>query len=520
MSESADDLGPYFERFGPSYRWLVVVTTMLATVTVILSSTIVNVALVDIMGAFGIGQDKVQWVATAFLAAATAAMLLNAWMIRTVGVRMAFAAALALFAAGSLVGGLAPDENVLTAARVAQGTAAGIIQPLAMYMIFRVFPSDQRGRAMGIYGLGVVLAPALGPTVGGWLTESLEWRYVFFMGLPTSAAAFALALAFLPGRAALPREAAFDWTGMALLVLFLLSSLSALASGPREGWDSTLIVSLLSGAAALAALFVTWELRVSAPLLDLALFAHPRFAAAAVLAFLFGAGIFATTYLIPLLVQNVQGFGPIDAGAVLMPGGLMLAIAFPVSGWIADRRAPREPIVAGLVIFAASSALFYGADANTSFWTLAGWIVAGRVGLSLIMPALNAGAVSALPPALLGQATGTINFVRQLGGAFGVSLSAAALEQRFAFHADALAATQTAANPATMDLLGRIRALLSVQGLPETVQPAGALHYLDSVLSAQAGALAFADVFALIALVFVLGIAPAWLMRGHRPSAP
>jgi len=197
---ATDELSGFFERFGSAYRWFVITTTLMGTITVVLSSTIVNVALPDIMGAFGIGQDQAQWMSTGFLAAMTASMLVNAWLNDAIGIRATFVGSMALFAAASVLGGLAPNENVLTFARVAQGIAAGIIQPLAMIMIFRVFPPEERGTAMGIYGIGVVLAPAVGPVLGGWLIDNYDWRYVFYMGLPTSFLGMLLGTIFLPTR--------------------------------------------------------------------------------------------------------------------------------------------------------------------------------------------------------------------------------------------------------------------------------------------------------------------------------
>src|SRR5919106_5345960 len=175
-----------FARYGPAYRWIATVTALVAAIAVILSATIVNVAIPDVMGAFGIDQVKAQWLSTGFLAAMTATMLLTDWAERAFGQRESILAALATFRGGSVLGGLAPDENVLILARVIQGAAAAIVQPLAMIMVFQVFPPERRGAAMGIFGIGIVLAPALGPWVGGLLMDSFNWRYVFYLGVPLS----------------------------------------------------------------------------------------------------------------------------------------------------------------------------------------------------------------------------------------------------------------------------------------------------------------------------------------------
>lgn len=173
-----------FEKYGPAYRAYATATVMIATISVVLSTTIVNVAIPDVMGAFGISAVQAQWLSTGFLAAMTATMLLGDWADRAFGLRLSLNVALTVFIVGSVLGGIAPNEGVLTLARVVQGAAAGVVQPLSMILLFRVFPPEKRGAAMGIFGIGVVLALALGPWIGGLLIDAFDWRWVFYLGLP------------------------------------------------------------------------------------------------------------------------------------------------------------------------------------------------------------------------------------------------------------------------------------------------------------------------------------------------
>jgi EmrB/QacA subfamily drug resistance transporter len=511
-----DSIEGLFARFGPSYRWLVTATVMMGTIATILTATIVNVALPDIMGAFGMGQDKAQLLSTGFLAAMTGTMLLNAWMVERLGQRATFMLAVTVFIVASIMGGLAPAEGVLIMARVLQGGAAGIVQPLAMQVIFQVFPPEKRGSAMGIYGIGVVLAPAIGPTLGGWLTDSYDWRWVFYMGLPSSLAGMLLGWAFLPARVGNVKPGRFDFVGLLLLTSFLALSLYAVANGQREGWDSNFILGLASSGALFLLAFIGWELRIREPLVNLAVFRHSRYAAAAAVAVIFGAGIYGSSYLVPLFVQTVQGYTPTRAGELLIPSGLILGLVFPIAGRLTDRLSAYILIATGLVIFGLSNVLLYDVSADTGFWRIALLVTFGRVGLGLMMPALNVGALSVLPSGMLAQGTGTINFVRQLGGAFGVSLLSAAVEVRFAFHADALAATQTAGNRTMLELLDAIGRLEGSWGVPATQTLAGALDYLGRVLAAQAQTLAYGDGFAIVGIVFWAGILPALWMRAKR----
>ena len=387
-----------FARYGQRYRWLVAITVLLGTISATVTTTTVNVAIPDIMGTFGIGQDRAQWLSAGALAGTTVAMLLSAWMIHSFGPRKTFVGALCVFVAALVLAGAAPNDSVLIFCRTVQGAVTGLLQPLAIYTLFRVFPHDQRGKAMGFFGLSVILGPAMGPTVAGLLIEHFNWRYVFYIPIPFSAAAIMLGSLLMPEREETGARANFDWTGFVLLSVALTCLLNGLSNGQREGWDSGYILSLLGAALGVGAAFVKWELRVAQPLVELRALANIQFASAAFVACIFGAGLFGSVYLVPLCVQIVQGFSPLEAGLVLMPAGLVLGAVLPIGGYLTDRLPARWLIMTGLACFALSSWWMGSADANTPFWTFAWWIVLGRIGLGLINPSLNVAALRALPP--------------------------------------------------------------------------------------------------------------------------
>src|ERR1041384_6540081 len=245
-SESFDTPQVLAERYGPNYRWYVTITGMVGVVSMVLAMTTVNVAVPDVMGAFGIGQDKAQWMSSAYMATMTAGMLINAWLTGVLGERRVFVGALFFFSIGALLGGTAPTEDSLIFARVLQGFRAGAPQPLVMATIFTVFPPDRRGMAMGVFGLGVVFAPAIGPTMGGLMIEDFSWRYVFFISPPLCVIPAAMGLLFMPTRR-IPREIPpFDWLGFALLCISLFGPMTGIGHGPRGGWDSDTIALRLT----------------------------------------------------------------------------------------------------------------------------------------------------------------------------------------------------------------------------------------------------------------------------------
>ena len=512
--ETTDDL---FARYGARYRWLVTITVMMGTISAMITTTIVNVALPDIMGAFGIGQDRVQWLSTGNLAAMTVGMLVNAWLIHSFGQRKTFIVALSVFVGALAVAGLAPNDTVLIMSRIAQGAIAGMLQPFAMYTIFRVFPADQRGMAMGFFGLSVLLGPALGPSLGGIIIEQFNWRYIFYIAMPICIAAIMLGSLFLPEREETGARLRFDWVGFVLMVVSLSCLLTGLSNGQREGWHSDFVLGLIVIALAGCTAFLWWELHIDHPLVNLRVFNNVSFSAASAVACIFGIGLFGSTYLVPLYVQTVQHFTPLSSGLLLMPAGIIMGLCMPVAGYISDRVPARNMVIAGLVCFGISSFWLAQVDSNMTFWSMAWAVVFSRIGLAIMKPSLNVAALRALRPEHLSQGAGMINFARQLGGAFGVNLLSVTLDRRTFFHSDTLTATQTPGNSATAELLRSIQALLGQSGVPEDLQAAGALNYLGRVIYAQAYTMGFRDSFLVVALIFTFALIPAWLMGRHRP---
>ncbi|MBF5057992.1 EmrB/QacA family drug resistance transporter [Alcanivorax sp. 521-1] len=416
-----------FERHGTRYRWFATVTVMLGTLSVVLASTIINVAVPSIMAQYRLEQDQVHWLATGFLAAMTVGMLLNAWAVARFGSRGAYLIALGVFIAASLLGGFADSFVVLVLARVLQGVMAGLIQPLAMITIFQVFPLHKRGQAMGIYGMGVILGPAIAPALGGVLVDAWSWRATFFVVLPACAVAMLLARAFLPDHRE-ERAPPLDWAGLGLLSLGLTATLWALASGLRRGWLEPWLLAALIGGPLLLVAFVLWQRRARHPLFDLRVFQTPGFGGGFLLSMAIGAGVFASTYMFPLYFQQVSGFSASAAGLMLMPAGLSMAFIFPFVGYLTDRMPITGLVAAGLLFFIASMVMMRAADGATAGAWLITWAVLARLAMGLMMPPVTTGSLAMLPPALIPQGAGIINFGRQTGGALGVNLCAVCVQ--------------------------------------------------------------------------------------------
>lgn len=415
-------------RYGERWRWLAVATVMLGTMATVLSATVVNVALHDIMLEFGIRQGQVHWLATGFIAAMTTTMLASSWLLDHFGVRKTLAAAMFVFTLISLLGGFATSPEQLIAARIGQGAMAGLMQPMGMYLVFRIFPRNRRGQAMGIYGMGVILAPALGPVLGGFLVDQLDWRFVMFAPVPVTMAGVFMAWRFLPVPVSRPAPYRFDLPGLMLLGATIGLSLDTLNRLQQLAGQETRI--LLEGALAVAMLmlFVVRERKARHPLVNIDLLRKPSFVYANLGAMALGLALFGSTYLVPLFVQTSLGFSATQAGLLMLPAGIVLGMTFPLAGRLADRMSARKLVIFGIVLFATSAVLFALSDLQLGFGWLALWTVLGRIGIGFMLPALSTGALNPLAPEQLGAGSSTINFTRQLGGAFGVNIVALTIE--------------------------------------------------------------------------------------------
>jgi EmrB/QacA subfamily drug resistance transporter len=424
-------------RFGPRYRWYVLLTVMLGTMASIMASTIVNVAVPDMSLHFRLGQEQAQWLSAGFMAAMTVSMPVTPWLLNRFGYRRTYIGAIALLLVGSIAGGMANQYALVLAMRVAEGLAAGILQPIPAIIILRGFEPEEQGRAMGLFGAGVVLAPALGPSIGGVLVEWFGWRSIFFVATPFCLFALPLAARLLPhsapgGGPVNADSARLDLPGLLLVAGAILLGLNGLSM--LEGTAATFGLLMIGASLALLAAFVAWQRRVAHPLIRLELFTHPAFTRGAIVAFIYGAALFGSTYLLPVFMQMALALPPSQAGAVLLPAGIVLAVVIPLVGRASTVANRALYILVGLTLLSVSfvAMLFVGVGSGL------GWLIAlaivGRIGLGCILPSLNLAAMEGVAAGLVAQGTSLINLLRQLGGATGVGLVGVYLAWRL--HAD------------------------------------------------------------------------------------
>jgi EmrB/QacA subfamily drug resistance transporter len=437
---SSDDLhsrAALAKRFGPGYRWRVLATVMIGTVASIMASTIVNVAVPDMSRVFGLGQDRAQWLSAGFMGAMTLSMLTTPWLLARYGYRHTYTGAVALLMAGGIVGGVSQWFDLVLAARVAEGLAAGILQPIPAIVILYAFAAGERGRAMGIFGFGVVLAPAVGPSVGGVLVEWFGWRSIFFVVTPFCVVAIAMAQRYLPigapGGAPISRAGGrLDVAGLGLIAVAVLALLNGMVH--LHGDTIELGLALLACSVVATIGFVLHQRRGARPLMALGLFGHRVFTMGGAVAFIYGMALFGSTYLVPVFMQEALHLPPSQAGAVLLPAGIALAVTIPLAGRLADRVKVSWLVSFGLLLLSASFFLMLSVDLGTALVLIMLWAVIGRIGLGFVMPSLNLGSMRGLPDIFISQGSSTINFLRQLGGAVGIGLVGNILEWRLRTH--------------------------------------------------------------------------------------
>ncbi len=535
MKEEVSSLRDYsffFERYGEKYRWLVLMSVGLGTLATLMASTSVNVAIPTIMGAFGIGQDKAQWLSTGFLAASTVTMLMSSWCIKRFGIRATFFLSMIIFIFSSFLAALSNNIELLIFSRVMQGFASGFLLPLIMILISAVFPSNKQGLGMGVFGILAVMGPAVAPYVGGIVIDSFNWRTVFLIVLPMAIISVPLGLSLLPEHQIPKRKTPkyikassdpsstdekisndnFDWLGITLLTISISVTLYALSNGQRQGWlsNSTLInitIGITTGIA-----FIWRQYHASSPLLDMRLFKSQLFCQGAIISFMYGAFMFSTMYTVPLFLQTIQNITPTNSGFALLPGGIVMMLVFPISGALSDRYPPHHIIAAGLLFFAFSTWIMINANNQTALIDFIFWIIIGRIGMALIMPPLNNVVVSDMPKELVNQAAGAVNFFRQLGGALGVNLISIILERQTYAHIDYITSTQHQGNSATMSFIANLQPELQQIGIESSQQNSVAVWILGKELYKQGLTHGFQDTFMVTTILTILTLIPTYIV--------
>jgi DHA2 family multidrug resistance protein len=498
-----------------NYMWWVAVPMLLGMFIVIMDNSIVNVALPHIMAAFGSNVEDIEWVSTGYMLSSAVMMPTTGFLGDRFGRKRLYVLAVFLFTIISMLCGAAWSTGSLIFFRVLQGIVGGAIQPVSQAILFEAFPPEKRGMSMAVVGIGAMFAPMIGPTLGGYLVDYLNWRWIFYVNLVPGL--FATFMAFTIIRESKLKLVKFDGAGFALMATFLSTCLLAVSQGNSKGWDSPYILGLFAVAAVTFGLFLVVEFWRREPVVDLTLFKYTTYTAGTITSIVMGIGLFGGVFLLPLFLQNLMGYDAIQTGLIMFPQGLAVGIMMPVAGALANKVDPRVLMISGMCIMGYSLFLQAGMTPDTPVAAIYWWTILRGVGMGLAFPSMNQTSLGAVPLHKIGQASGLFNVMRTVGGSFGIALLSTMLTQRQVFHTAILgqdAARNGLVGTAVRGLMG-----LFVQhgSSPQIAQmQAGAL--LGMAAGKQAAVLAFQDAFWVAGLVMCLGAIPALLMVKNKST--
>ena len=505
--------------------WLIAFVVSLAAFMEVLDTSIANVALPHIAGNLGASSDESTWVLTSYLVSNAIVLPITGWLVSVMGRKRFFLICISLFTVSSLFCGIAPSLPILLLSRVIQGAGGGGLQPMAQAILNDSFPPEKRGSAFALYGICAVLAPTVGPMLGGWITDNYSWRWIFFITLPPVLLAIYLVHALVEDPPFLHRikraGIRVDYIGISMLVLGIGSLQVLLDKGQEDDWlGSHFITTLVIIAAVCLVTLVIWEWFRKDPIVDVRLFKSFNFAAANLMMFMMGFMLFSTLVLIPEFLQTLMGYTAGLAGLVLSGGGVVLLVMMPVTGRLTTKIQARYLIAAGWLCLAIG--LFYSAhqiDLFVSF-RFAMWLrVTQVIGVGFLFVPITAAGYIGIPPEKGNSVSGIINFMRNIGGSIGTSLVTTLIVRRAQYHQQILVGHATPDTPAFRSALRGLTSDIAHSGLRHTDARDQAIARFYGLINQQTHALSYMDTFwilgSLCSLMFVL----AFFLKRNDPGA-
>jgi DHA2 family multidrug resistance protein len=489
----------------PPNKYLVALTVMIGTLMEVIDTSVANVSLPHIQGTFSAGVDEITWVITSYLVANAIILPLSGWVGNYFGRKRAYLTCLALFTLASVGSGAAFSLPMLILMRVLQGFAGGAMVPMSQAILLESFPKEEHGKAMALFGVGVVFGPIIGPTLGGFITDTISWRWVFYINAPLGVIGFLLGLLFIVDPPYMRRaEGRVDFLSFLFIALGLGCLEVMLNRGQRYDWFSSQFIQILALLSALGiALFLWRSLTAKRPLVDLRVFRSRPFAVGTVLMFLLGFGLYGSFTMLPLFVQQLLGYTATWAGLVLSPGGVMSLLAMGFVGRMVGRLDTRLLVTFGALMNVYAMWLLQHVYLGVDFWYVTLGRIAQGFGLAFLFVPLAAVSFSRLKPQQMGQATGLFNLMRNEGGSVGIALSATVLARQTQVHHADLVVHMNPGNPVLQESLHAMgRGLDAMSGLDPVSNQQLAWSLLGGEIQRQAATMAYDDIFYMLTLAF------------------
>ncbi len=500
----------------PTNKWLVAVAVMLATVMEVLDSTIANVSLLHIRGSLSADVDEAAWVLTSYIVANGIVIPLTGWCSAYFGRKRFFISCILLFVGSSLAAGAAPNLQILVFFRVLQGLGGGAMMPLSQAVLMETFPPEEQATAMSVWGLGMMLAPVMGPTLGGWITDNYSWRWIFYINVPTGVIAAVMVAIFVHDPAYIRRGIKrIDWSGLAYLVLGIASIQIMLDRGERLDWFSSHVIIWMTIIGVVSLIFfVIRELHTREPIVDLRVLNNRDFAVGTAFTTLVMFAMYATFVLIPLYCQQISGYTPVLAGEVLSIQSIGTFLSIVLAGRLFNKMDPRLLVAGGCIAAGIGTTYMANFYAEIDFWSIALPGLLRGIGSGLIFIPITTLSLASVPKEQMGTASGLFNMVRTVGGSIGIAVLVAMLSINSQVHQNYLAGHVNA-----FSLNALTHQSVMVSGIGTSLLRHGPEPFLGMVylqIQRQASVLSYLDDFRLVSYLFFLLTPVVFLMR--RPK--
>ncbi|HOX28273.1 MAG TPA: DHA2 family efflux MFS transporter permease subunit [bacterium] len=493
------------------YKWSALVTVMVGLFMAVLDSNIVNVALSHMMSTFSTNTDRIRWVVESYAISYAIFTLCTGWLREKIGIKYTYITGLVIFTVASGLCGMAWSVEAMIAFRVLQGLGGGLMMPTGFTLITESFPPKERGAAYGIFGLVIVFAPSVGPTLGGYLVDHVNWRFVFSINIPVGILNFFMAMGILKEFKKLaPRP--FDFFGFAGLAMFLGCLLTAFTEGQREGWTSDYILSMFAISAIGLVSFISFATRAKYPILNINLFKNFYFNMLSILNVLRSVAIFGRVFLLPLFFQNLLGYSAMTSGLLLSPGALIAGAIMPVAGKLVDKYGPKYFLIVGFVLFALSNLLYFNLDVATPYTTILIPMFFYGVGAGLLNAPITASSMNVVRRDQIGDVSVVLSVLMQVGGAFGVALLGTLTNSRAAFHQAVYAEKVTTFGLNTQSALDSIGNLGRRIGESQFLYTQQAPVILNSQISKWVAIRGYQDAFVITGLICLIALIPTFAL--------
>jgi MFS transporter, DHA2 family, multidrug resistance protein len=502
--------------------WIIALSVMFATFMEVLDSTVVNVSLPHIAGSLSASINEATWALTSYLVANAIILPMTGWLASIFGRKRLLMAAVTGFTLSSVLCGLAPTLNVLILFRVLQGATGGALQPLSQAVLLEAFPPRERGKAMAFWGLGIVVAPILGPVLGGWLTDSYSWRWIFYINLPVGIASLVMTHLFIFDPPYIKREIGrIDYWGIGMLAVGIGALQIVLDKGQEEDWFSSgMITALAIVSAVTLVLLILHELSTDEPVVDLGVFKERSYAVGVFLMTVLGFVLYGSTVLLPIFLQTLLGYPALQAGVAMAPRGIGSFCMMPITAMLIGRIDNRKLLAVGFSIGGITLIQLAGLNLTAGYWDIFWPQVVQGVGMSLLFVPLTTVTMDGVSRERMGNATSLFNLMRNIGGSVGIATTATILSRQQQSITSVLGRNVTIYDTTSQSLLSRMRDAFVATGTDPVTAAARAHAALFGMVQQQAAMISFVFLFRLLGILFIALIPLVLIMRRPRHHGP